>query len=62
MSEQEIRHELHKVVDSMPDEILQNVLEYFKTLEQSSKDRITLSQNIRTILQEDKELLQKLAL
>lgn len=62
MSGHEIRQELHKVVENMPDDILQNVLDYFKTLEQSSKDRIKLSQNLRTILMEDKELLHKLAL
>lgn len=62
MSGQEIRQELHKVVDNMPDDILQNVLDYFKTLENSSKDRIKLSHNLRTILMDDKELLHKLAL
>ena len=62
MSEQELRQELHHVVDTMPENILQNVLDYFKTLEHSSKDRIKLSQNLRTILMEDKELLHKLAL
>ena len=62
MSGQEIRQELHKVVDNIPDDILQNVLDYFKALEHSSKDRIKLSQNLRTILMEDNELLHKLAL
>ena len=62
MSGQEIRQEIHKVVDAIPEEILQNVLDYFKTLENSSMDKIKLSQNLRTILQEDKELLARLAL
>lgn len=62
MSEQEIRQEIHKVVDNMPDDVLQSVLDYFKTLEKSSLDKVKLSQNLRSILTEDKELLQKLAL
>lgn len=62
MSEQEIRREIHKVVDSMPEEVLQSVLDYFQALEQSSKDKVKLAQNLKTILEEDTGLLQKLAL
>jgi hypothetical protein len=62
MSEQEIRQEIHKVVDSMPEEVLQSVLDYFQALEQSSKDKVKLAQNLKTILEEDTGLLQKLAL
>jgi hypothetical protein len=62
MSVQEIRQEIHRVVDNMPEDVLQNVLEYFKELEHSSKDKIKLAQSLRTILTEDKELLHKLAL
>ena len=61
MSVQEIRQEIHKVVDNMPEEILQNILEYFKELEHSSKDKVKLAQNLKIILSEDKELLHKLA-
>jgi RNase adaptor protein for sRNA GlmZ degradation len=62
MSVQELKQEIYKVVDNMPEEILQNILEYFKELEHSSKDRIKMAQNIKTILSEDRELLHKLAL
>lgn len=62
MTEQELKQEIYKVVDNMPEEILQNILEYFKELEHSSKDRIKMAQNIKTILSEDRELLHKLAL
>jgi hypothetical protein len=62
MSTQEIRKEIHKVVDNMPEDVLQNILDYFKTIEHSSKDRIKLSYNLKKILTEDKLLLQKLAL
>ncbi len=61
MSVHEIRQEIHKVVDNMPEEILQNILEYFKELEHSSKDKVKLAQNLKLILSEDKELLHKLA-
>jgi hypothetical protein len=62
MSTQEIRKEIHKVVDNMPEDVLQNILDYFKTIEHSSKDRVKLTYNLKKILTEDKLLLQKLAL
>jgi hypothetical protein len=62
MSTQEIRKEIHKVVDNMPEDVLQNILDYFKTIEHSSKDRVKLTNNLKKILTEDKLLLQKLAL
>lgn len=54
MTVQEIRQEIHKVVDNMPEEVLQNVLEYFRELEHSSKDKVKLAQNLKIILSEDK--------
>jgi hypothetical protein len=62
MSTQEIKEEIYRVVDNMPDEVLQCILDYFKELEQSSTDNINRTQNIKIILAEDKELLRKLAL
>jgi hypothetical protein len=62
MSTQEIRKEIHKVVDNMPEDVLQNILDYFKTIEHSSKDTVKLTYNLKKILTEDKLLLQKLAL
>ncbi len=62
MSVQEIRQEIHKAVDTMPEDVLQSILEYFRELEHSSKDKAKLAHNLKTILKEDKELLHKLAL
>jgi hypothetical protein len=61
MSVKELKQEIYKAVENMPEEILENILEYFKELEHSSKDRIKMAKNIKTILSEDKELLHKLA-
>lgn len=62
MSVQEIKQEIYKAVDNMPEEVLQSILEYFKALEHTSKDKIKMAQNIKTIISEDKELLHKLSL
>ena len=62
MAEQDIRKRIHQVVDEMPDEILQNILEYFQEIEQSPTEKVRLYHNFKKILSEDKALLHKLAL
>jgi hypothetical protein len=62
MSTQEIKEEIYKVVDNMPEEILQSILDYFRALEHSSKDRMKIAQNLKSIISEDKELLHRLSL
>jgi hypothetical protein len=61
MSKEEIKHEINKVLDHLPDKTLQDILSFLKNL----KSKQTLSFSDRTvldkILSEDKDLLEKLA-
>jgi len=61
MSIAEIKLEIHKVVDNVPEEILESVLAYLKELSKTNNNKIALSLNLKQILIEDRELLQKLA-
>jgi hypothetical protein len=61
MSTAEIKSEIYKVVESVPEEILESVLAYLKELSKADNNKISLSLNLKQILIEDKELLQKLA-
>jgi RNase adaptor protein for sRNA GlmZ degradation len=61
MSIAEIKSEIHKVVDNVPEEILESVLAYLKELSKTNNNKIALSLNLKQILIEDRELLQKLA-
>ena len=61
MSTAEIKSEIYKVVENVPEEILESVLAYLKELSKADNDKISLSLNLKQILIEDKELLQKLA-
>ena len=45
----------------MPEVVLEDILEYLKTVQSKSVDSVNLSQNMRKILIEDRELLKKLA-
>lgn len=61
MSGQELKSEIQHVLDEMPEEILEDVLHYMKSIRNISHQKLQMSSNLKKILQEDKELLQKLA-
>jgi hypothetical protein len=61
MSKDEIRYEINKVLDLLPDKALEDLLSFLKNIETKSKDSLLDSSRLKKILTEDKELLQKLA-
>ena len=61
MSTKELKEEINKVLSDAPDEILESVLDYLKGLLARSKSDAILSNHLNKILQEDKELLERLA-
>ena len=61
MSRDEIKTAINEILNHSNDEVLGEVLEYLKTVEGKSTRSVSLSQNFRTILTEDKELLERLA-
>lgn len=61
MTTVEIKNEIKRTIDDLPDTILEDVLDYLNKLKNTSEDKILLSKNLRSILHEDGELLQRLA-
>ena len=61
MTTKEIKSEIQKALDNVPENVLQVILEYLKELEGKTADQVELVKNLRDILREDKELLEKLA-
>ncbi|MCK4407281.1 MAG: hypothetical protein KAV44_06370 [Bacteroidales bacterium] len=61
MITQEIKTEIHKVIDNLPDAIASDVLDYLKGLLNKTKHDLTMSRKLAKIIKEDKELLEKLA-
>ena len=57
----EIKTEIHKVIDNIPDNVLPDILDYLKELQDISHHKFELSKNLKLILSEDRELLEKLA-
>ena len=61
MSSAEIKSEINKTLDRIPEDTLEAVLEFLKKLERQPGQKLELAQNIRKILEEDSTLLQRLA-
>jgi hypothetical protein len=61
MTAQEIKSEIQKSLDNVPESVLQNFLDLLKLAENQPAEKIFLANNVMTILKEDKELLQRLA-
>lgn len=61
MTAKQIKTEIQKVLDSIPEVVLEDILKYLKSIQSKSPDTISLSQNMRKILSEDSELLERLA-
>lgn len=56
-----VTQEITQIVNALPEEILDEVLQYLRTVEKVSQEKMRLSLNLKTILMEDRELLEKLA-
>ena len=61
MTSIEIKTEIQKVIDQVPETVLLDVLDFLKELQIKSEDEIKLVNNLRKIISEDRELLEKLA-
>ena len=61
MTTTEIKKEIHKVLDQVPDNLLADVLIIMKEVQSQKTTKSTLTSNFNKILTEDSELLHKLA-
>ncbi len=57
----EVKTKIHRVVDELPESILQGVLDYLNLVQHQSVENINLNNNLKKILEEDKELFERLA-
>ena len=55
------KEEIYELLDRVPQSALEHVLSYLRSFEGTSNDQGRLISNLRDILDEDKELLNKLA-
>jgi len=62
MTTQDLKYEIQKAIDNVPDSVLADVLDYLKQIQLTPTTKIDMSRHLGMILREDKELLQRLAL
>jgi len=61
MTIKEIKSEIQKSLDNVPESVLQDILDFLKKVENQPTERLNLMKDLRDILTEDKELLERLA-
>jgi hypothetical protein len=62
MTTADLKFEIKKAIDEVPESVLVDVLEYLKQAKATPKETINLSHNLGLIIREDRELLKRLAL
>ncbi|HRJ31213.1 MAG TPA: hypothetical protein PLV21_14290 [Cyclobacteriaceae bacterium] len=61
MTTKDIKSEIQKSLDKVPESVLKDILEFLKQVENQPIEKVNLTRNLRDILLEDKELLERLA-
>jgi hypothetical protein len=61
MTTKDIKSEIQKSLDKVPERVLQDVLNFLKQIENQSIEKVNLTMNLKDILTEDRKLLERLA-
>ena len=61
MTIKELKSEIQKSLDNVPESILADILALLKQAEGQPENQVKLTRNLREILTEDKSLLERLA-
>lgn len=61
MTTKELKSEIQKSLDKVPESVLEDALSYLKQAEGQSNESLRLMKNLSEILSEDKKLLERLA-
>ena len=61
MTKQEIKTEINQILESLPEDQLDEVLAYLKQIKKMSFSSAKRSQSLIKIMREDREVLQRLA-
>jgi hypothetical protein len=61
MTTLQVKTEIKKILNNIPDGILPGILDYLKLVQTQSPEQIKFNNNVKKILSEDKELFERLA-
>jgi hypothetical protein len=57
----QLKSEIHKAIDNVPESVLPEILEYINSIQNQSPDKLKLNKFIDKVFKEDDELLRRLA-
>lgn len=57
----QLKTEIQKALNNIPENVLPGILDYIKQIQHQSLDEIKLNNSLKKILSEDKELFERLA-
>jgi hypothetical protein len=61
MTTKDLRKEINRVIQKVPDDFLTDILSYLKLIEQKSSKDVESFIHLKMIFKEDQELLERLA-
>jgi len=61
MTTKDLRKEINRVIQEVPENFLEDILSYLRNIEKRSKQDIEALSDLKRIFKEDQELLEKLA-
>ncbi len=61
MTTKDLRKEIDRVIQEVPENLLDDILSYLRNIEKKSKQDIEALSDLKRIFKEDQELLEKLA-
>jgi site-specific recombinase len=61
MTTKQLKTEIHRLLDRVPDTVLQDLIDYLREAQKQTREQAELSSYLKKIIHEDKELLEKLA-
>jgi len=61
MTTKDLRKEINRVIQEVPENFLEDILSYLRQIEKKSHEDIEVLTNLKRIFKEDQELLEKLA-
>ena len=61
MTTKQLKSEIQRLIERVPDAVLQDLIDYLRQAQKQTKEQAELSSYLKKIIREDKELLEKLA-
>ena len=61
MTTKQLKSEIRRLLERVPDTVLQDLLDYLRKAQKQTREQAELSSYLKKIIHEDKELLEKLA-